>query len=252
MGHQKSYHHNQEYAEFLAGWDVSFYQKYIDALVPTHPDYPVLDVGCGVGQVVASLSQKRVTAHGVDVSHPNIEQAQRHSDLCQVYDGKVLPYSDSKFGVVGAFNVLEHVEEPERFLTELVRVTRPGGRIVVSSPNFFRVFGFRDYHPRMRGVGNKLANLRRLLQKRRILKGPFKHWRFDRMKPIVKDPFTPDDDAIIATNPMEISAFLRHHDCRIESVACTDRLVHPFIDFCLNMSIWKYSMFNGFVVARKR
>ncbi|MDC0325663.1 class I SAM-dependent methyltransferase [bacterium] len=251
MGHQETYHHNQAYAEFLAGWDVSFYQKYIDALVPDSQDLPVLDVGCGVGQVVASLSQKGINAYGVDVSHPNIEQAQRHSDLCQVYDGKVLPYSDSKFAVVGAFNVLEHVEEPERFLEELVRVMRPGGKIVISSPNFFRVLGFRDYHPRMRGIGNKLSNLRRLLQKRKILKGSYTRWRFDRMEPIVKEPFTPDDDAIIATNPMEISAFLRHNGCQIESVACTDRLVHPLVDFCLNMAIWKYGMFNGFVVARR-
>jgi SAM-dependent methyltransferase len=252
MGHQESYHHNQEYAEFLAGWDVSFYHKYIGALVPDKSEDSVLDIGCGVGQVVASLSQKGVNAHGVDVSHPNIKKAQRHSDLCQVYDGKVLPYSDSKFGAVGAFNVLEHVEVPEKLLEELVRVTRPGGKIVVSSPNFFRILGFRDYHPRMRGIGNKLSNLSRLLQKRKILKGSFEHWGFDRMEPIVKEPFTPDDDAIIATNPMEIAAFLGHYGCQIESVACTDRLVHPLIDFCLNLSVWKFGMFNGFVVARKR
>ena len=252
MGHQESYQHNQEYAEFLASWDVSFYQKYIDNLVPDSLDDSVLDVGCGVGQVVGSLLQKGVNGHGVDVSHPNIEQAQRYSDLCQVYDGKVLPYPDSRFGVVGAFNVLEHVEEPERFLEEIIRVTRPGGKIVVSSPNFFRVIGYRDYHPRMRGIGNKWNNCCRLLQKRKVLKGPFNHWRFDRMEPIVKDPFTPDDDAIIATNPMEISAFLRHGGCLIESVACTDRPVHPLLDFCLNLSIWKYGMCNGFVVARKQ
>jgi len=251
MGHQETYLHNQAYAEFLSGWDISFYQKYIDALVPDALDVPVLDVGCGVGQVVAALFQLGVTAHGVDVSHPNIEQARKHSDLCQIYDGKKLPFPDGEMGVVGAFNVLEHVEEPEAFLKELVRVTKPGGKIVVSSPNFFRVIGFRDYHPRMRGMGNKMANLRRLLQKRRILKGPFREWRFDHMEPIVKEPFTPDDDAIIATNPMEIAAFLKHAGCRIQSIECTDRLVHPLVHFVLNLSIWKYGMFNGFVVAKR-
>ncbi len=251
MGHQESYHHNHAYAEFLSGWDVSFYQKYIRTLIPEDSDGSVLDVGCGVGQVVAALTQKGVTAHGVDVSHPNIEQAQKHSGHCVIYDGKNLPYEDSYFGVVGAFNVLEHVEEPEAFLKELVRVTKKGGRVVVSSPNFFRVIGFRDYHPRMRGIVNKLGNLKRLLQKRKVLQGAYEHWRFDRMEPIVKEPFTPDDDAIIATNPMEIAAFLRYEGCKIESIQCTDREVHPFVDFCLNLSIWKYGMFNGFVVARR-
>ncbi|MBT5926495.1 MAG: class I SAM-dependent methyltransferase [Verrucomicrobia bacterium] len=251
MGHQETYHHNEAYAEFLAGWDVSFYQKYIDTLVPDSVELPVLDVGCGVGQVVAALSQKGVMAHGVDVSHPNIEQAQKHSALCKIYDGKRLPYKAGEFGVVGAFNVLEHVDEPEQFLQEMVRVTRPGGKVVVSSPNFFRVLGLRDYHPRMRGLGNKFSNFGRLLQKRKTLKGPPEHWRFDRMEPINKEPFTPDDDAIIATNPLEIKAFLRQTGCCIESVACTDRHVHPLVNFFLNLSLWKYGMFNGFVVARR-
>jgi Kef-type K+ transport system membrane component KefB len=37
--------------------------------------------------------------------------------------------------------------------------------------------------------------------------------RFDRMEPIVKEPFTPDDDAIVATNPLEMTFFLRRAGC---------------------------------------
>lgn len=104
--------------------------------------------------------------HGVDVAVPNIQKAQKISPRCQLYDGKRLPYPGRNFSAVGALNVLEHVENPEAFLAELVRVTEVGGRTVVSSPNFFRGLGFRDYHPRMRGIGNKWRNARRLLQKR--------------------------------------------------------------------------------------
>ncbi|MEO1861973.1 MAG: methyltransferase domain-containing protein, partial [Verrucomicrobiia bacterium] len=68
---------------------------------------------------------------------------------------------------VGALNVLEHVEKPEAFLAELVRVTKQGGKVVVSSPNFFRALGLRDYHPRMRGIRNKWRNWQRLRAKRR-------------------------------------------------------------------------------------
>ncbi|MDB4664919.1 class I SAM-dependent methyltransferase [Verrucomicrobia bacterium] len=251
MGHQETYHHNKDYAEFLSGWETRFYRKYADAMMPENPETSVLDVGCGVGQVVAELSRRGVNVHGVDVSLPNIERARQRVAQCHVYDGAVLPFSEGQFGVVGAFNVLEHVDEPEIFLRELVRVVCPGGRIIVSSPNFFRVIGFRDYHPHMRGPLQKLSNLRRLLQKRRLLKGPFQDWRFDRMKPIVKEPFTADDDAVVATNPMEIARFLSHYGCRIESIACTDRPVPGMLDFLLNLGPWKYAMFNGFVIARR-
>jgi SAM-dependent methyltransferase len=148
-------------------------------------------------------------------------------------------------------NVLEHVEEPEKFIAEIVRVTEPGGKIVLSSPNFFRVFGFRDYHPKMRGIGNKIRNWKRLSEKRAQMKSAPGSVKFDHMQPIVKKPFTPDDDAITATNADEIAFFLERFGCDIISVACTDRYVAKPIDFLLNLGPWRYLMFNSFVVARK-
>src|SRR5205085_2301537 len=135
-------------------------------LRPASPGARVLDVGCGVGQVVARLTQAGYEAYGVDVSEPNIARASQFSARCQLYDGTRLPFPDNYFASVGALNVLEHVEQPEAFITELVRVTEPGGRVVVSSPNFFRVLGFHDYHPKMRGLRNKWRNWRRLAEKR--------------------------------------------------------------------------------------
>src|SRR5262249_11663183 len=132
MGHQESYYrHNESYAEFLANWDAGFYAKYADTLKPAVSGARVLDVGCGVGQVVARLKGACFEAHGVDVSEPNIERARKFSDRCQLYDGKTLPFPDRHFAGVGALNVLEHVEEPEAFIGELVRVTALSGRIVL-------------------------------------------------------------------------------------------------------------------------
>lgn len=253
MSHQERYYlHNEAYAEFLANWDEGFYAKYADTLRPTRPGARALDVGCGVGQVVNRLTQQGFEAHGVDVSEPNIERAKKFSPRCQMYDGKHLPYPDGHFASVGALNVLEHVEEPEAFITELVRVTEPGGRVVISSPNFFRVFGFRDYHVKMRGIGNKWRNWKRLMQKREQMRNDPHVVRFDRMIPIVKEPFTPDDDAIVATNALEIEFFLERAGCRVDSVECTDRYVAKPVDFLLNLFPTRYVMFNSFVVATKK
>jgi 2-polyprenyl-3-methyl-5-hydroxy-6-metoxy-1,4-benzoquinol methylase len=252
MGHQETYRHNQAYAEFLAGWDAAFYAKYADALRPARPGASALDVGCGVGQVVARLTEAGFEAHGVDVSEPNIERARQFSERCRLYDGQRLPFPDRHFASVGALNVLEHVEEPEAFIAELVRVAEPGSRIVLSSPNFFRVLGLRDYHPRMRGLGNKWRNWRRLCQKRRQMRTAPESVRFDRMTPIVKQPFTPDDDAVVATNPLEMRFFLEGAGCEVRSVACTDRYVARPIDWVLNLTPARYLMFNAFLVATRR
>lgn len=259
MGHQESYQHNEAYAEFLSGWDIHFYSKYIDTLtagVVSRQDSSaaarrVLDAGCGVGQVVLKLKERGFSAYGVDVSESNIARASKHSPECVVYDGHHLPFEDGFFDAAGALNVLEHVEEPEEFLRELVRVVKPGGRLVVSSPNFLRVLGFRDYHPRMRGIGNKLHNWQCLRQLRRQIRRDPDSVRFERMPPIVKEPFTPDDDAIVVTNPLLIRFFLERYGCRVGSVVCTDRYVNPLAEFCLNATPLRYVMFNGFVTATK-
>ena len=248
--HQDSYYRqNEAYADFLAGWDAGFYAKYADTLKPRRPGARALDVGCGVGQVVARLQEAGFEAHGVDVSEPNIARARQFCPHCQLYDGRVLPFPDAHFASVGALNVLEHVDEPETFIRELVRVAEIGGRIVLSSPNFFRVLGFRDYHPRMRGVGNKWRNWRRLREKRQQIHSDPQSVRFDRMPPIVKEPFTPDDDAVVATNALEMEFFLTRSGCRVERVSCCDRYVAKPIDFLLNLGPWRYGMFNSFLVA---
>jgi SAM-dependent methyltransferase len=252
MSHQESYRHNEAYAEFLAGWDAGFYAKYADTLQPAEPGARVLDVGCGVGQVVARLAEAGFEAHGVDVSEPNIQRAKKFCPRCQLYNGRELPFADGHFASVGALNVLEHVDEPEAFIRELVRVTRRGGRIVLSSPNFFRVFGFRDYHPRMRGVANKWKNWKRVREKRRQMREAPEAVRFDKMAPIVKERFTPDDDAIVATNAFEMKFFLERNGCQVERVECTDRYVAKPVDLLLNLTPARYLMFNAFLVATRR
>lgn len=252
MSHQDSYYRkNEAYAEFLAGWDAGFYARYADTLQFGAKGGRVLDVGCGVGQVVHRLLQAESDAYGVDVSEPNITRTREFTDRCRVYDGKTLPFPDRHFAAVGALNVLEHVDEPEAFIGELVRVTDLGGRVVLSSPNFFRVLGFRDYHPKMRGLGNKWRNWRRLRAKGAQMKSDPGSVRFDRMTPIVKEPFTPDDDAIVATNALEMKFFLERSGCRVEKALCTDRYVAKPVDILLNLTPLRFAMFNSFLVARR-
>lgn len=248
LSHQDTYYRtNEAYAEFLANWDAAFYAKYADALRPERPGGRVLDVGCGVGQVIGRLSADGIEAHGVEVSEPSVERARKVCPNVQLYDGRRLPYPDAWFASVGTLNVLEHVDEPEAFLTEMVRVAEPGARVVVSSPNFLRVIG-PGYHPRMRGIAQRWRNLRGLLARWRQRGEPR---AFERMAPIVREPFQPDDDAIVVTNPLDIARWLESLGCIVERVECTDRYVAAPLELVLNVTPLKWAMFNAFVVARR-
>ncbi|MCC6233551.1 MAG: class I SAM-dependent methyltransferase [Verrucomicrobiales bacterium] len=251
MSHQATYYHqNEAYAEFLANWDAAFYAKYTDALRPPTPGGRALDVGCGVGQVIGKLTADGIEAYGVEISEPNLERARTVCPHARLYDGRALPYPDAWFDTVGTLNVLEHVEEPEAFLRELVRVVRPGGRLVVSSPNFLRVLG-PGYHPRMRGLAQRWANLKALFQRRALLKDRTHAVRFERMSPIVREPFQPDDDAIVVTNGLEMARALEQAGCVVERMDCTDRKVPALAEWLLNATPLRWAMFNAFVVARR-
>lgn len=249
--HVEYYRQNEAYTQTLVDRDIHLFEKYADSLKSPDPGAKVLDVGCGAGQVVGNLVKAGYDAWGVDVSTTNIEQAKQVSPNCQIYEGARLPFPDNHFGAAGALNVLEHVEQPEAFIAELVRVVQPGGQITLSSPNFYRAIGFRDYHPAMRGLRNKWQNWRRLRSKRRQIKQAPANVRFDRMTPIVKEPFTADDDAIVATNGIEMAFFLERAGCRVHSVSCTDRYVNRLVELALNSGPWRFLMFNAFVRATK-
>ena len=259
------YKQNQRYSETLRDTDPrrfqrapvlcagqSFYAKYARALAHGQaPGASILDVGCGVGQVVRELTAAGYAATGLDVSETSIAFAREHSPTCHVYDGHTLPIADATQAAVGAFNVLEHVDDPIAFLDELTRVLRPGGTLVISSPNFLRVLGLRDYHPHMRGLTQKLRNWRTLRAHQRLYARDPHAIRFEPLTPIVREPPQPDDDAIIATNPIDLRHYLRTRGYAAIHTSCVDRPVPRLLEFLLDATPLRHFILNTFLTARK-
>jgi 2-polyprenyl-3-methyl-5-hydroxy-6-metoxy-1,4-benzoquinol methylase len=259
------YKNNQRYSETLRDSDPrrfqtaprlcasqSFYHKYARALCQrAQSGAAILDVGCGVGQVVRDLASWGFAASGIDVSQTSIAMAQEHSATCQVYDGKTIPFPDQTFEAVGAFNVLEHVEEPVAFLDEMNRVLRSGGTMLISSPNFMRVIGYRDYHPHMQGVSRKLDNLQILRQHAREYARNPDRVLFEKLTPIIRDEPRPDDDAIVATNALDIRQYFRTRKFTGISVSCVDRPVPRMLEIILDATPFRFVMLNSFVVGQK-
>jgi 2-polyprenyl-3-methyl-5-hydroxy-6-metoxy-1,4-benzoquinol methylase len=259
------YKSNQGYSENLRDTDPrrhqslpslcrsqAFYAKYALRLSANcSPEHLLLDVGCGVGQVVKDLKTQGFCAHGIDVSETSIELARIHSETCQVYDGRQIPFPNETFQAVGAFNVLEHVEDPVSFLDEMSRVLRPGGRMVVSSPNFLRVLGWKDYHPRMRGIGQKWKNLKGLLARKKRYSANGNDIVFEKMIPIIRPDPMPDDDATVVTNSLDLQRYFRVRGYRRIKVSCVDRPVPHLVESILDATPARFLMLNSFVEALK-
>jgi SAM-dependent methyltransferase len=245
------YKKNQRYTEILRD-SQSFHGKYEKALRSGQaPSSVILDVGCGVGQVVHSLIEAGFQAHGVEVSETNLAMAREHSGQFHLYDGCTLPFPDHAVDAVGAFNVLEHVENPVALLDEMTRVLRPGGSIVISSPNFLRVFGWRDYHPHMRGGLQKWRNMKTLLGHLKTYTTNPEALIFERMTAIRREPFQPDDDAITATNALDLRQYFRTRNYGKIRISCVDRPLPRWIEASLDLTPLRFLILNSFVTAEK-
>jgi ubiquinone/menaquinone biosynthesis C-methylase UbiE len=112
----------------------------------------VLDCGCGAGEYVAALRRAGSEAYGVEFLAEKIAEAYRHGippDWVKEGNLEHLEFADESFDLAILNEVLEHVPNESRALTEVRRVLRPGGRLLVLSPN--RLYPFETHGVRLRG-----------------------------------------------------------------------------------------------------
>lgn len=99
----------------------------------------VLDVGCGTGYGSAMVASRVREVVGIDASAEAVAHARfkhRRGNLeFVVMPADELDFPDGSFDAAYSIQVMEHIEDVEAHLSEVVRVLRPGGAFVVATPN---------------------------------------------------------------------------------------------------------------------
>jgi ubiquinone/menaquinone biosynthesis C-methylase UbiE len=106
------------------------------------PGERVLDVGCGGGRFVAALRDAGADPVGVELAEGAVERARRNvpgADVRLVTGDGSLPLGHGEIDLVWCSEVLEHVPDTVAFLTEVRRVLRQGGRLLVTVPDHGRL-----------------------------------------------------------------------------------------------------------------
>jgi ubiquinone/menaquinone biosynthesis C-methylase UbiE len=115
-----------------------------------------LDCGCGKGSYVFALRDKyHADAWGVEYSEEKVAEAktnERHAARITQGDLQQLAIADSSFDVALLNEVLEHVPNDLRALEEIRRVLKPGGRLIVFSPNRLFPFEIHGTHLRFKNI----------------------------------------------------------------------------------------------------
>jgi SAM-dependent methyltransferase len=99
----------------------------------------VLDYGCGSGYGSAAIAAEATRVVGVDVSEEAVEHARANFsaprlEFAPIEADRPLPFPDGSFDTVLSFQVIEHVRDPAAYLSEIRRVLRPGGHLVLTTP----------------------------------------------------------------------------------------------------------------------
>jgi ubiquinone/menaquinone biosynthesis C-methylase UbiE len=124
----------------------------------------ILEVACGRGGFVSELTRAGAHVTGCDFSAAALRVGQCKlqrlvgSDSVPALvqgDAQNLPFAGASFDVVISCETIEHVPDPWAALREMHRVTRPAGRLFLTTPNYSNFMGLYDLYARFRHPGRK-------------------------------------------------------------------------------------------------
>jgi len=167
MHNQKSYYQDclNINAHTSVPWQQIILKEFLQQIILPN-DTRVLDVGAGVGNNVASLKHFFKEAFFLDIS-PNALRVLKTRHVKEginlrtvVASADRMPFQSDFFDLVICTEVLEHCENINRTIKECLRVLRPGGYIIISSPNYFNFAGIvKIWHEKFKkGVWDAWGN----------------------------------------------------------------------------------------------
>jgi ubiquinone/menaquinone biosynthesis C-methylase UbiE len=157
------------------------YKERVLALLDPQPGDAVLDVGCGLGTdalAITELVGGQGSVVGFDLSQTMLREAQQRGgemagrvSFCRG-DVHHLPFAEGSFDRCRADRTFQHLPKPRRALAEMIRVTKPGGRLLIVEPDHEsrlldspypeisrKFFAFRNATLRQPGIAHQLYRL---------------------------------------------------------------------------------------------
>jgi ubiquinone/menaquinone biosynthesis C-methylase UbiE len=137
----------QSYLEFLETEDGAVFKETIfgaiRARLQDNPEQKILDAACGPGWLTAKLAAQFPNTEGLDGSKPFLDFARRRFPDLKFVEADLnsqLPYNDAAFDVVVMSMAAHDIEDQTRTFTELRRILKPGGQLILTIANPYYAF----------------------------------------------------------------------------------------------------------------
>lgn len=96
----------------------------------------ILDIGCGDGTLYSYIKDKFRKIYGAEIADEAAHLAQKQGMFPSIMDVNMsLSYKDNTFDAISCLEVIEHLLNPCHLLSEMYRLLRPGGQLVLTTPN---------------------------------------------------------------------------------------------------------------------
>lgn len=123
----------------------------------------ILEVACGRGGFTNELARAGAWVTGCDFSFVAVAVGDRKlraagSNLRAAFvqgDAQDLPFADDSFDVIVSCETIEHVPDASKALREMLRVSRPSGKLYLTTPNYANFMGLYELYSRLRHPGRK-------------------------------------------------------------------------------------------------
>jgi|TARA_B100001971_G_C18079124_1_gene477301 ubiquinone/menaquinone biosynthesis C-methylase UbiE len=143
MKKEKFHYEDKRYVDKITTWQEKGLKKYLINYVDfvrryVKPGAKYLDLGCGAG-LSSDMLSRYYNVTGADYSQPVLDYAKKHfkNPKFKREDARKLSFKDNSFDAVCACGFIEHVKEVDKVLSEMHRVVKKKGVIIIVSPNWF-------------------------------------------------------------------------------------------------------------------
>ena len=125
----------------LGGWNLAEIGQLADGFTITAED-TVIDVGCGEGGTANFAAGRGAEVIATDIDEAMVAKARRKLEKSKARkfeavasDSNPLPFEDERVTKVICMEVMEHVQDPQQFISELVRIGKPGAQYLLTVPD---------------------------------------------------------------------------------------------------------------------